>query len=72
MIKEKDSVGPFLAVQGLRVHTFKAEGMGSNPGQGTKIPHTIQHSLKKKKNQKNNNVEKEGKEVRYEVKMTTK
>ena len=49
MIKEKDSVGPFLAVQGLRVHTFKAEGMGSNPGQGTKIPHAIQHSLKKKK-----------------------
>ena len=41
-------MGPFLAAQGLRVHTFKAEGMGSNPGQGTKIPHAIQHSLKKK------------------------
>ena len=49
MIKEKDSVGPFLAVQGLRLHTSNAEGMGSNPGQGTKIPHAIQHSLKKKK-----------------------
>jgi len=49
VIKEKDSMGPFLAAQGLRVHTFKAEGMGSNPGQGTKIPHAIQHSLKKKK-----------------------
>ena len=49
MIKEKDSVGPFLAVQGLRLHTSNAEGMVSNPGQGTKIPHAIQHSLKKKK-----------------------
>ena len=49
VIKEKDSVGPFLAVQGLRLHTSNAEGMGSNPGQGTKIPHAIQHSLKKKK-----------------------
>ena len=61
-----------MAVQGLRFHTSNTEGMGSNPGRGTKISHAIQHSLKKKKIKKNNNVEKEGKEVRYEVKMTTK
>ena len=48
-VKEKDSVGPSMAVQGLRLHTSNTEGMGSNPGRGTKISHAIQHSLKKKK-----------------------
>ena len=47
--EEKKSVGPSLAVQGLRLHTSNTEGAGSIPGQGTKIPHATQCSLKKKK-----------------------
>ena len=40
-----------LAVQWLTRHTSNAQGAGSIPGQGTKIPHAVQHSqrLKKKK-----------------------
>ena len=38
-----------LAVQLLRPHAPNAEGMGSIPGQGTKILHTAQHSQKRKK-----------------------
>ena len=33
-------------VQGLRFHTFTAVGLGSIPGQGTKIPQAIQPSQK--------------------------
>ena len=41
-------------VQWLTLHTSNAEGTGSIPGQGTKIPHAVQHSqrLKKKKKKK--------------------
>ena len=31
--------GSSLAVQWLRLHTSTAEGTGSIPGQGTRIPH---------------------------------
>ena len=33
----------------LRLHAANAEGTGSGPGQGTKVPHTMRHSLKIKK-----------------------
>ena len=38
-----------LAVQWLGLHAFTAEGMGSIPGRGTKIPHASQcgQNLKK-------------------------
>ena len=38
-------------VQWFRLCAFTAKGIGSNPGQGAKIPHTIR--LKKKKKKKN-------------------
>ena len=40
-----------LVVQWLGLHVFTAKGMGSIPGQGTKIPQARQHgqNLKKKK-----------------------
>ena len=47
------SAGTSLAVQWLRLHASTAEGMGSIPGQGTKIPHaTWCRHKKKKKNKK--------------------
>ena len=33
---QKDSSGPSLVVQWLRIHAFTARGMGSIPGQGNK------------------------------------
>ena len=36
-----------LVVQQLALHTCIAGGMGSIPGQGTKIPHPLLHSQKK-------------------------
>ena len=36
-------------VQWLRLHASTAGGMGSIPGQGTKIPHALRHGQKKKK-----------------------
>ena len=36
-------------VQWLRLCAFTAEGIGSNPGQETKIPHAAKHDPKKKK-----------------------
>ena len=33
----------------LRLHASNAGGVGSIPGQGTKIPHAVWHSQKKKK-----------------------
>ena len=38
--------GPFLAVQWLRLHTSTARGVGSIPGQGSKIPQATQCSQK--------------------------
>ena len=39
-----------MVVQWLRFHACIAGGVGSIPGQGTKIPHATGHSKKKKKN----------------------
>ena len=39
--------GTSLVVQWLGLHTFTAEGTGSIPGQGTKIPQAAQRSQKK-------------------------
>ena len=41
--------GTSLAVQWLRFCTSTAEGVGSIPGQGSKILHVSQHGKKKKK-----------------------
>ena len=41
-------VGNFLEFQWLGLHTFTAEGTGSIPGQGTKIPQAARHSQKNK------------------------
>ena len=39
-----------LAVQWLKLHASTAGSTGSIPGEGTKIPHAIQHSHKQTKN----------------------
>ena len=36
-------------VQWLELHAFTAEGLGSIPGQGTKIPQAMQYGQKKKR-----------------------
>ena len=41
--------GASLEFQWLRCHASTAGGIGSIPGQGTKIPHATQSSQKKKK-----------------------
>ena len=41
-----------MAIQGLRPH-FAAGGVGSIPGLGTKIPHTVWCGQKKKKKKEN-------------------
>ena len=41
--------GASLVVQWLRLCTFNADSTGSIPGQGTNIPHAMQHGQKKKK-----------------------
>ena len=42
-----------LTVQGLGIHALTAAGPGSIPGQGTKIPQTAPHWIKKKKEPSN-------------------
>ena len=42
----KQNLGTSLAVQWVRLHAANAEGMGSIPGQGTKIPHAVKCSQK--------------------------
>ena len=46
--KKLGILGTSLVVQWLRLHASKAVGIGSIPGQGTKIPHAVQHGGKKK------------------------
>ena len=46
-------IGNSLAVQWLGLHAFTAKGMGSIPGQGTKIPQATQYSKNKTKENKN-------------------
>ena len=43
-----ETLATSLMAQWLRLHAFKASGMGSIPGQRTKIPHTAQHNQKVK------------------------
>ena len=52
MLFEND-LGTSLAVQWLRLHTCTAGGVGSTPGRVTKIPHVVRGSQKKKKKEKN-------------------
>ena len=42
--------GTSLVVQWLRLHASNAEGMGSIPGWGTKIPHAIRGVANKQTN----------------------
>ena len=48
MLTRSQKQGTSLAVQWLRLCASTAEGTGSIPGQGTKIPHATEHSQKKK------------------------
>ena len=43
-------LGNSLVFQWLGLHAFTAEGPGSIPGQGTKIPQAVSRGQKKKKN----------------------
>ena len=45
----KICIGAFLVVRWLRLHTSNADGVGSIPGQETKIPHAKQCSQRIKK-----------------------
>ena len=45
----KICIGTFLVVQWLRLHTSNADGVGSIPGQETKIPHAKQCGQRIKK-----------------------
>ena len=49
-------MGTSLVVQWLRLCTSIAGGMGTNPGQGTKIPHASRYGQKKKKIPKGNTI----------------
>ena len=48
-MKNQPQEGDF---QGLRIHGSLAGSMGSISGQGTKIPHSVRGSKKKKKKEK--------------------
>ena len=48
-MSEKEQRGNSLVVQWLGLSTFTAEGLGSIPGQGTKIPQAARHGQGKKK-----------------------
>ena len=43
-----------LAVQCLRFRAFTAEGLGSIPSRGTKIPQAVTHGQSKENKQKKN------------------
>ena len=45
---QSSAAGTSLAVQWLRLHASTAGGVGSIPGPGTKIPHTVPKKKKKK------------------------
>ena len=54
----KHETGTYLVAQWLRLHSANEGGMGSIPSQGSKIPHTMQHSqrVKRKENIKLNEI----------------
>ena len=49
-LKKLGQGGNSLEVQWLGLHAFTAEGLGSIPGQGTKIPQAARRDEKKKEN----------------------
>ena len=49
IVSLKEILGTSLAVQWLGLRALTAEGLGSIPGRGTKIPQATQGSQKKKK-----------------------
>ena len=57
-------------LQWLRVCGSKAEGVGSVPGQGTKIPHATQQG--EKTNKQTENQESEGKKCNFKVRKRFK
>ena len=50
-IKKQTTLGASLVVQQLRLHASTAGGMGSIPGQGTEIPHTMGCGQNKRTNE---------------------
>ena len=50
-IKKLGILGASLVVHWLRLHASKAVGMGSIPGQGTKIPHAVQPRKEEERSQ---------------------
>ena len=52
-LQQNGGKGTSLVVQLLRLHVSTAGDVGSIPGQGTKIPHAMQHGQKMKNNQVN-------------------
>ena len=54
-----------LVVQWLKLHTYTAGGMGSILGQGTKIPHVMQHGPPKKKKTRLGLNKAEGKSINH-------
>ena len=49
--KKLGILGTSLVVQWLRLHASKAVGIGSIPGQGTKIPHAVQPRKEEERSQ---------------------
>ena len=60
--------GTSLTVQWLRLHASIAEGMGSIPGRGPKIPHATQCGKKTKKQKKTTPRTKQ-KQYMYKIRM---
>ena len=54
--KKKKERETFLVAQWLRLCAFPAEGMGSIPGQGTKIPCTTHNDQKNGEKKKENKI----------------
>ena len=57
-VKKKQQAGTSLVIRWLGLRTSTAQGMGSIPGRGTKIPHakcSVAKKLKKKKKEKKRN-----------------
>ena len=54
LMHEKTWIRNSLVVQWLGLHALTAEGPGSIPGRGTKIPQAVQHGKKPPKKQNKN------------------
>ena len=53
---ENTNHGTSLVVQWLRLRASNAEGMGSIPGRGTRIPHALRHHQKNPTKQNTNHM----------------